>query len=179
MTDNLQKRQTDDNFDGTESLGDHLIKCKYVTQSNGWTDKVESTASVSDVFQEQVGIKFAEMKDQLELRFEERHCAQTYYTRFMNRRQKPGEDFVTLATDLDRLSRLLYPECSLAIQDKIAGSHFIVALSDNFVRMTLQLKGVTSLRDAVRRSLILKEIQMNSFVKTSSSMTRKFQAITK
>lgn len=105
MTDNLQKRQTDDNFDGTESLGDHLIKCKYVTQSNGWTDKVESTASVSDVFQEQVGIKFAEMKDQLELRFQERHCAQTYYTRFMNRRQKPGEDFVTLATDLDRLSR--------------------------------------------------------------------------
>jgi len=90
-------------------------------------------------------VSFTELKSKLKLWFGEGHSAQSYYFQFTNRRQKFGEDFVILGTDLERLVRLAYPECSLEAREKIACAQFISALTDGFVERTLQLEGVNSL----------------------------------
>jgi len=108
-------------------------------------------------------VTFTELKSKLELRFGEGHSAQSYYFQFINRRQKFGEDFVTLGTDLERLVRLAYPECSLEVREKIACAQFISALTDGFIKRTLQLGGVNSLKAAVERSVAIKVINKNSF----------------
>ncbi|KAL6258174.1 hypothetical protein P5V15_010099 [Pogonomyrmex californicus] len=77
-----------------------------------------------------------------------------------------GEDLAALGSDLERLSRLAYPECSPGVQDKIACSQFIVALADGFIKQTLQMEGHTSLRVAVERAKVaVKIIKENSFSK--------------
>jgi len=100
------------------------------------------------------------------LRFGDGHLAQTYYTQFTNRKQRNSEDLASLGADLERLSRLAYPECSHEVRDKIACAQFIAALSDGFLKRTLQLENITSLRTAVERAMAVKVIQENSFTKS-------------
>jgi len=75
-------------------------------------------------------LSFDELKSRLELRFGETHLSQNYYSQFTNRRQKFGEEIASFGSDLERLARLAYPECSQTIQDKIACAQFVSALSD-------------------------------------------------
>lgn len=84
----------------------------------------------------------------------------------MCQRQKFGEDLITLGTDLERLARLAYPESSHEIRDKIACAQFISALSNGYIKRTLQLKNkVSSLKTAVQRAMAVKVkvIQENNF----------------
>lgn len=49
------------------------------------------------------------------------------------------------------------------MRDKIACAQFVSALSDGFLRRTLQLEGVTSLKIAVERAKVVEIIQGKSF----------------
>lgn len=60
------------------------------------------------------------------------------------------------------LFRLGYSECALKIQDKITCSRFLNAVSHPFIRQTLQVEGVKSLKEAVVRALEIKDIQENN-----------------
>jgi len=51
------------------------------------------------------------------------------------------------------------------VRDKIACAQFIAALSDGFLKRTLQLENITSLKTAVERAMAVKVIQENSFSK--------------
>lgn len=64
---------------------------------------------------------------------------------------------------MERLSRLTYPECSFEVHEKIACAQFIFALSDGFIKRTLQLKNVSSLRTAMEQAKTIKIVQENSF----------------
>lgn len=59
------------------------------------------------------------------------------------------EDFAALGSELEKLA-LAYPE-SFASRDKIACAQFVNALTDNNLRRTLQMEGVTSFNVAVER----------------------------
>jgi len=60
--------------------------------------------------------------------------AQFYYLQFTNRKQRVGEELVSLDSKIERLARLAYPKCSLdystslEVRDKIACAQFIAAL---------------------------------------------------
>jgi hypothetical protein len=118
--------------------------------------------SILDGIHEVENLEFEKLKSRLELRFEV-HLTQVYYTQFTNRKQKLSEDLTTLSADLERLSRLAYPECTDIIRDKIACAQFIAALSDGFIKRTLQLENVTSLKSAIERAMAIKVVQKNSF----------------
>lgn len=92
----------------------------------------------------------------------------------MNRKQKFREDLASFGVELERLSRLAYPECltPFAVRDKIACAQFISALSDNFLRRTLQLEGITLLNLAVERAKAVKIIQGESFDKKGENFER-------
>jgi len=110
-------------------------------------------------------LKFEELRSRLELHYGKRHLSQTNYTQFTNRRQKSAEDLASLGSDIERLSRLAYPECIKEVRDEIACAQFIAVLSNGFIKRTLQLEGVVSLRLTVERAMAIKAIQGNSFIK--------------
>jgi len=103
------------------------------------------------------------------LHFEEGHLAQTYYTQFTNRqRQRSFENLAALGSDIEQLSRLAYSDHTKEVRDKIACAQFIAALTDGFIKRTLQFEGINSLRTALERDMAIKTIQGNSFVKDNS-----------
>lgn len=98
-----------------------------------------------------------ELVSKLEMRFRESLNPQNYYTQFTNRKQKFGEDFATLGTDFERLSRFAYPECPYSVRDKLACAQ-LTAISNGFVKQTLQLEGLTSLKLAIKKAKAVKVI---------------------
>jgi len=164
-----------DTFDGTVPLREFLTQFNLIARMNAWSDGVKAVALASslrwrarailDGISEIENLKFEELRSKLELYFGEEHSAQTYYTQFTNRKQKSFEDLTALGSDIERLSRLAYPECTKEVRNKIACAQFIVALTDGFIKHTLQLEGVNSLRTALERAMAIKAIQGNSFVK--------------
>lgn len=163
-----------DVFDGTAPLREFLTQFSLIAGANRWgeTEKAVVLASClrgrarslldSCAVNEGV-ISFEELKSKLELRFGESELTQNFYMQFSNRKQCSGEDFATLGADLERLSRKAYPECTHEVRDKIACSQFVAALSDGFVKRSLQVEGVTSLGIAVERAKMLKFFNRNSF----------------
>lgn len=167
-----------DNFDGSVPLREFLTQYNLIARANNWNDKMKTIVlasclrgkarSVLDGIVEIEEFKFADLISKLELRFGDGHLFQTYYTQFTNRKQKFSEDLASLGTDLERLSRLAYPECDENVRDKIACAQFIAALSDGFVKRTLQLEGIVSLKLAVERAMAVKSIQESCFSKNKN-----------
>jgi len=152
-----------DTYDGTVPLREFLTQFNLIARLNAWSDSVKAVAlalslrgkarAVLDGISEIENLKFEELRSKLELYFGEGHLAQTYYAQFTNRRQKSFEELAALGSDIERLSRLAYPECTKEVRDKIACAQFIAALSDGFIKRTLQLEGVNSLRTVLERVL--------------------------
>ncbi|KMQ87965.1 hypothetical protein RF55_12625 [Lasius niger] len=167
-----------DSYDGSVPLREFLTQFNLIARANRWSDSSKTVAlaaclrgkarSVLDGIFEIENLSFEEIKSKLELRFGEGHLAQTYYTQFTNRKQKFSEDIVTLGSDIERLSRLAYPECTHEVRDKIACTQFVAALSNGFIKQTLQLENVSSLKPAIERAMAIKVIQENSFTKNEN-----------
>jgi len=162
-----------DVYDGSVPLREFLAQFNFIARANNWSESTRTVAlatslrgkarAVLDGVEDFERLHYNELESRLLLRFGEEHMAQTFYAQFTNRKQKFGEDLPTLGAELERLCRLAYPECTPEIRDKIASAQFIAALSDGFVRRTLQLEGLTSLRAAISRAMSVKVIQENSF----------------
>jgi len=146
-------------------LREFLTQFNLIAPINAWPDSMKTVAlasslrgkarAVLDGIFEIENLKFEEfeLRSRLKLHYGKGHLTQMYYTQFTNRRQKSAEDLASLGLDIERLSRLAYPECTKEIRDKIACTQFIVALSDGFIKRTLQL-GVVSLRLALERATL-------------------------
>jgi len=162
-----------DTYDGSVSLNEFLIQFKLIARANRWTLEAKTAILISclrgkartvlERVSDLENLSYNELKSKLELRFGETNSLQNYYFQFTNRRQKFGEDIASLGSDLERLSQLAYPECSQIIRDKIACAQFVSALSDRFVSRTLQLEGITFLREAIVRAETIKSIQRSNF----------------
>lgn len=63
------------------------------------------------------------------------------------------------------MSRLAFPECTPTVQDKIACAQFVSALTDSFLKRTLHLEGIISLKTAIEKSIAIRTIQEDSFPK--------------
>lgn len=168
-----------DTYDGTVPLREFLRQFEIIARANSWCDSEKSVQlaahlrgkarSVLDSWDE--GMSYVELKSRMELRFGERENFANAYTQFSNRKQRSGEDFAAFGGELERLARVAYPECSTEIRDKIACAQFIAALSDGFVKRTLQLENVTSLKSAIERAITVQLIQETSFPRGNSKFT--------
>lgn len=92
-------------------------------RSNEWSNSAKTVTLVLclrgkahvilDRIAEIESITFSELKTKLELYFGERYSTHSYYLPFTNRKQKYSEDLASLGTEIKRLTRLAYPECTL------------------------------------------------------------------
>lgn len=145
-----------DVFDGSAPLREFLTQFELIARANNWSDSAKTLTLASslrgkartilDSFFDAGELNLEQLKEKLEWRFGERHSTQAFYSQFSSRKQRPGEDLPSLGTELERLSRLAYPECSPVVRDKIACAQFIAALSDSFLKRTLQLENVSPLK---------------------------------
>ncbi|XP_024886697.1 uncharacterized protein LOC112464121 [Temnothorax curvispinosus] len=173
-----------DTYDGTTPLQEYLSQMSLIARANRWDDATKTVVlasslrgkarSILETVQDVDCLDFAELKAKLELRFGEGHLTQNSYSALTNRRQRFGEDLATLGSDIERLSRLAYPECPYEIRDKIACSQFVSAVSDIFVRRTLQIEGITSLNRAVERAKALKIIQGDNYAREKEKTNKSF-----
>jgi len=168
---NLGYKLKPDTYDGETSLRKFFLQFELIARANCWNDATKAVAlatclrgkarSVLECIQVE-NLEYGELKEKLELRFGEGNLSQNFYTQFTNRRQKFGESLATLSSEIEKLSRLAYPECSFAMRDKIACAQYITALTDGFIRRILQLEGVSSLNSAIERAKTIKIIQGES-----------------
>ena len=157
-----------DDYDGTSSLREFLIQFQVVAKANNWSTENKTVALISClkgkarsvlVESDASSLDYENLVSRLELRFGDKHMAPTYYSQFQDRRQQLGEDLQTVAADIERLSALVYPECSFEVQDKIACSQFIRATFDASIREILRLERITSLKVALARAMEVKAIR--------------------
>jgi len=66
----------------------------------------------------------------------------------------------------------------LELRDKIACAQFILALPNGFVKRTLQLENITSLKTAVQRAMTVKVIQENNAFGIKGGQRQKFKFYT-
>ena len=177
-----------DVYDGSVPLREYLNQFNLISRSNGWSDSAKTVAlasclrgkarTVLEGIVEIESLTFSDLKAKLELRFGKELSAQSYYLQFTNRKQKNGEELSALGSDLERLAHLAYPECSHEVREKIACAQFISVLSDGFVKRTLHLEGVYSLKLAVQRGIAIRVIQKNRFTeKVDNNYTGKFNFV--
>ena len=182
-----------DIYDGTTPLSEYLNQLNLIAKSNSWNDEKKMIAlaaslrnkakSVLSSFKDTETLDLKTLLDKLEARFGEQSGSSSY-SLFQNRRQKPGEDLPTLAADVEKVAVLVYPECSLEVQDKIVCSQFIIGIYNIGVRETLQLERITSLQIALARALevkVIKEQNRNSISQQNingSQNTQKFSGKT-
>ena len=162
-----------DTYDGGVPLREFLSQFSLIARANGWDDAAKSIALASSLrgraravlktVEDLENLNFAELTSKLELLFGEGNSTQNYYSLFTSRKQKFGEDLASFGAEIERLSRLAYPECPYSVRDKIACAQFVSALSDNFVRQTLLLEGFSSLKLAVERAKVVKTIRRENF----------------
>ena len=157
-----------DTFDGKVPLREFLSQFLLIARANNWDESTKAVAlaaslrgkarSVLENLENFDNLDFVELKSKLELLFGEGNLTQNYYSLFTNRKQKFEEDLASFGAELERLSRLAYPECPFAVRDKIACAQFVSALSDRSLKRTLQLEGITSLNLAIERAKIVESL---------------------
>lgn len=162
-----------DTFDGSTPLREFFSQFNLIARASRWNEETKTAVLVSclrgkaravlENVQDLDNFKFAELKSKLELRFGEIHSLQSYYCQFTNRKQKFGENFAAFGAEIERLSQFAYPECPHSVRDKIACAQFVSAISDGFIRRTLQLEGISSLKVAIERAKTVKSIQESYF----------------
>lgn len=142
-----------DIFDGTGSIREYFCQFELIAWANNWngSDKAVQLAAKLRGRAREVLINWEEvsgydqLKAKLELRFGDHIQQQNSYVHFSNRKQKPGEDFASRGDDLEQLARIAYPECTSEVREKILCAQFIAAISDGFIKRTLQLENIVSL----------------------------------
>jgi len=156
-----------DTYDGSVSLREFFAQFDLIARASRWNAAAKTIVlasclrarAVLESVENLANLDYEELKSKLELRFGEGQLSQDCYASFTSRRQKFGEDFASFGSDLERLCRLAYPEGTFALRDKIACSQFVSGIADSFVKKTLRLEGVNSLKVAIVRARAIKEIQ--------------------
>ncbi|EFN82337.1 hypothetical protein EAI_09797 [Harpegnathos saltator] len=113
----------------------------------------------ADIFDGTVSLR--EYLCQLELRLGQQGLFQNFYTQFINRKQRFGEEIMSYGLEIERLARLAYPENEREMRIKIACAQFIVGLASENTKRLLQLEGVVSLEEAIERAKTIETIYDN------------------
>lgn len=174
-----------DTFDGTMPLREYLVQFNLVARANNWNDSKKTAVlasclrgtarSVLEGLEE--GFVYQDLKAKLELRFGEFDNLQNYYVQFTSRKIKNGEDFAVYGNELERLARHAYPECAYEVRDRMTCAQFIAGLNEGFVRRTLQLENVTSLKNAIERAKVIKVIAEQNSEQEKKTKLSKIQKI--
>ncbi|GBM71266.1 hypothetical protein AVEN_117057-1 [Araneus ventricosus] len=135
----------------------------FVISKIGWTERLKTNQFVTslrgsavEVLQSIPADKLTDLttfEEALESGFGQSHLIQFYMTKLKIRRQKTGKSLQVLASVLERLMSLTYPECPLDVRDSLAVQFFINAIRDEDTQLSTRLMDLTDLKAVLTYSL--------------------------
>ena len=117
--------------------------------------------------------EYATLVAALSKRFGSAHQADLNRAKLKGRLRRRDESLPELAEDVERLTRLAYPEASAEMIEVLSKDHFIDALIDEDSRLRLRQNKPETLRHALEQSLELESIQLAN--KQRSKVVREVQ----
>lgn len=157
-------------FDGTGPLDVYLAQFTLIARSNNWDEETKTTAlaahlrgPASDVILTAAdavnNLTFDRLVKALEQRFGDKHLHHLHYAQLRHRVQQPGESFTTLAADIERLTRKVFPGCPQESLDMMAVASLTDAIQDPETQQLLRLAQPRTLREALARALEIEAAQ--------------------
>ena len=159
-------------YDGKSSWEAYLTQFKLLSELNHWTEQQKATylaislrgpalTVLTNLPEEQRG-DFTALATALKNRFGNNHQAELNRAHLRSRTKKRDESLPELAEDVERLTRLAYPEAAETMIVVLAKDQFIDALPDEDMRLRIRQSRPPTLRQALETALELESYSMAS-----------------
>ena len=159
-------------YDGKSAWEAYHTQFKMLADLNHWTDHQKAThlaislrgpalTVLTNLPEEQRG-DFTALAAALRNRFGNNHQAELNRAHLRSRMKKREETLPELAEDVERLTRLAYPEAAEAMIVVLAKDQFIDALPDEDMRLRIRQSRPPTLRQALETALELESYSMAS-----------------
>ena len=159
-------------FDGKTQWDAYLTQFQMLAQINGWTDAQKATYLAVSLKGPALTVlsnlpagqlyNFQSLVSALDTRFGSAHQAELYRMRLKNRARSREESLPELAEDIERLTRLAYPNATAPMIEILAKDQFVDAIVDDESRLKVRQSRPDSLRQAVETALELESCQLAS-----------------
>ena len=149
-----------------------MTQFKLLSELNHWTEQQKATylaislrgqalTALTNLPEEQRG-DFTALATALKNRFGNNHQAELNRAHLHSRTKKRDESLPELAEDVERLTRLAYPEAAETMIVVLAKDQFIDALPDEDMRLRIRQSRPPTLRQALETALELESYSMAS-----------------
>ena len=159
-------------YDGKSSWEAYLTQFKLLSELNHWTEQQKATylaislrgpalTVLMNLLEEQRG-DFTALATALKNRFGNNHQAELNRAHLRSRTKKRDESLPELAEDVERLTRLAYPEAAETMIVVLAKDQFIDALPDEDMCLRIRQSRPPTLQQALETALELESYSMAS-----------------
>ena len=158
-------------FDGAISWEAYKLQFEMLSEMNGWdsSDRASYLAislrgpamGVLTSLQPELRQDYRALVAALDIRFGVAHQMELNRAKLRSRMRQRNESLAELAEDVERLSRLSYPDTSMEMVDVLAQDQFLDALPDE-LRLRVRLTRPPSLRKALEAALELESFELAS-----------------
>ena len=159
-------------FDGKSSWEAYQTQFKLLAELNHWTEQEKAThlaislrgpaLTVLTNLPEEQRSDFSALSAALKNRFGNNHQAELNRAHLRGHTKRRDETLPELAEDIERLTRLAYPEAAETMVTVLAKDQFIDALPDEDMRLRIRQSRPPSLRQALETALELESYSLAS-----------------
>lgn len=171
-------------YDGRSCWEAFLRQFEIVARINGWTDEDMSqrlltalrgsaTAVLQNLTDDLLN-DYGRLKQTLSTRFGSQGQPEIARVRLRNRVQRRDEKLVELAEDIERLTRLAYPDTPEATLSSFAAERFIDALRQETIKQQVLIARPSSLQQALQIALQMESVLCN--LRSDSRIVRRVDA---
>ncbi len=157
-------------YDGQSSWEAYKLQFEMLAQLNGWSETEKATylavslrgsalTILTNLPSEQRS-EYTSLLSALDNRFGTAHQTELNRVKLRNRTRKREESLPELAEDIERLSRLAYPDAAQGMVDVLAKDQFIDAIADEDIRLRVRQNKPASLREALEHALELESYHL-------------------
>lgn len=137
---------------------DYKIQFNIVAEANGWTSRQKAQTLATLLRGESVAVlsnldpadrvDYDKLAAALHLRFvsQEKHV---FHATFRSRRQRPNEDLGAFASEIRRLTRIVFGDCPSDAQERIAIMQFVDGIYDRSIQEHVRLTDPKTVAEAV------------------------------
>ena len=147
----------------------YKLQFDMLAELNHWSEQDKATHSAISLrgsatgvltsMQPEKGRDYSALVAALDLRFCMAHQTELNRAKLKNRTRKQDETLQELAEDVEKLTRLSYPDAPMAMLDILSKDQFLDALQDN-LRLRIRQHRPTSLHRALETVLELEAIEL-------------------
>ena len=159
-------------FDGKVCWDAYKTQFEMLASMNHWDEQEKALHLATSLRGSAMGVlsqlppekrqDYAALCTALELRFGAAHQVELNRMRLRTRRRHREESLPELAEDVERLTRLAYPEADNSMAEILAKDQFIDALPDEEMRLKVRQSHPSTLQHALETSLELESFELAS-----------------